>query len=79
MFDNDAIVRAVRTWVTLAVTGVMAWLAARGVVVGEDASAGLIGGAAAVAGGIVYTVIAFLEAKVSSRFGWLLGRPKVTA
>ena len=76
MIDQDAVVRWIRTVVPVAVGAGVAWLAARGVVVDEQTSAGAVAAIGGLATTVFYTVVAVLESKVSARFGWLLGRPK---
>lgn len=70
---SDQIVSLIRTWVPVAIGSVLTWLVGLGVVIPEDAEAGLAVGLTGVTIAVYYAVVRFLE-KRWPWFGYLLGR-----
>lgn len=72
---SDWLISYIRTYVPLGVFFVTGWLASNGVVVGDEAEAGLILGVSGLASAAYYAAVRTLERKWSW-FGVLLGAPR---
>ena len=73
---NDFITSQIRTWVPLLVAFIVNILGTNGVIIPEEASAGLTAFLSALAGGVWYLVARILETKFGAKWGLLLGVPK---
>ncbi len=73
---HDPIIALIRTFVPTAIGAFLAWAAAKGVGVDENASAVLTAFFVALATALYYAAVTWLERKVDPLFGWLLGLPK---
>lgn len=75
---RDFILSLVRTYVPIGVGVLVAWLAAKGVVVDADTSAALVLAIGGLASAAYYALARFLELKFPLLGGLLLGAPRST-
>lgn len=72
---NNYFTSLVRTWVPIGIGAVISYLAAKGIVLGEDAADGAVTFVTAVCMGVYYAIVRYVELK-APQFGWLLGLAK---
>lgn len=72
---NSLVASFIRTYVPIIVTTIAAWLLSKGIVVDEQATAGLVAGLSGIIGGAYYALVRFLERRFP-QLGWLLGAAK---
>lgn len=66
----------IRTYVPILVAFIVNILGTNGIVIPEDASAGLTAFLSALAAGLFYLIARLLETHANPKFGWLLGLAK---
>lgn len=72
---SDYVTSLIRTVIPMVVGTVLTWLAAKGVVVDDATSAGLVAFLTGLSSAAYYVIARQLEARFP-QFGWLLGVPK---
>ena len=73
---RDYVLSLIRTWVPIGIGVLVAWLAARGIILDAETSTALVDALGGVAAAVYYALARLLELKFPFLGGLLLGSPK---